>query len=1065
MQALKTKLSHMALSMYRNRNKTRHRRYCSGSSLVSAIFGLIIIMATLPSICFAQPNVAWQSPTYVYSDVCDVDDRATTDYSCQCGDKCPYYVEPPNGKPSYFVFWTDWSPYDAKSTEGNCVQCDSGYYFGYIDPFSDVNNGFADCSNWDINTGTCACTITVENESGSKICYPLKFVCTHNANQNDPAELFVKYQNPCNPCPAGTYSNQGDPYCTICPQGTYSGDGASSCSPTFAPTPYPTTGAPTSSTEAPTISAAPTTDCSSNSTYAGNVWWYNGEGMDPNKGVGAGWDLLSDGWDSNIESIAVNWDVGPDYNPPCVVIGLEDSSVWFYDCMHPHWYQLEVPDTTIGGFDSTLLTLKAQFIDNDDDTLSVTVIAGLEIGDLRYGQWTTSPCGISGHWYSSAIVTLGGPAQFLEVQWPDPESTSQFQHFKIVAGVGCGTSESTKSNYNQCPGSACNINIGEDSCDYCSSCTNTCDPITEEKCGNIWFNGNFNVDDPTSGWSNLVRPSGGTGNYVAVMKVGFTNSDYYPAIVVAYMGYDIYYWNYASQAGGWEEVYSSSANSPQGNYWYLPITIEVQFPFENSDGYLRVVSSGLLGQILYYSAQAGITGLSSPNSDWTTQDEGLVSDLCVKFGGYDSDVTSFPTVVAGYLWTDSESSCAAPMSGNVVIWQSVDYSDAIFLPIGNTITDDFTSGDYWQYGVVAMQCSWENFPDSVYPEILVSYNNASGYYYNPTPKSTGCPCSNENGANNTCPCPNGNFTSFAGPTWDNTFMSVFNSSFPTPGSPKLVGGLTQIPAGSGFLSWLECEVCESAVETIVVWAGGKFTKAWCNSICVSAVEAVGGGPLDPIADFVAFLCPYICKEMEEYIVEETVGTLVCGNIGVGLCTKNSCGSGSTSTTLVQSDTFTLDLFVGKQSRQLKKKRKKSPTERVTLTMDEKGTKADKNEAKAGKSSMASLSALEEVLQINLRKCDDDPGEPPMSAVLVMPACQKVGKRSRRVYEYQCKFHLEFNILDSEDEEDAKEVSNDCIKTTLQQTDVLDEISVATGSDNFVIKDEDGEIVALYEMFE
>ena len=252
------------------------------------------------------------------------------------------------------------------------------------------------------------------------------------------------------------------------------------------------------------------------------------------------------------------------------------------------------------------------------------------------------------------------------------------------------------------------------------------------------------------------------------------------------------------------------------------------------------------------------------------------------------------------------------MNGNVYIFESP--TEVITLPIGASISSNVNE-DYWKYGVVGMQCSWENFPDSIYPEILVSYNNASGYYYNPTPKSTGCPCSNENGASNTCPCPNGNFTSFAGPTWDNTFMSVFNSSFPTPGSPKLVGGLTQIK--SGILSWLECEVCEWAVQLL---ANPNFSKAWCNANCVSTVEAVGGGPEDPIANFVAWSCTKICTSLESTFTEVTVGKLVCD--AVGMCTSNSCGTGST-TTLVQSDTFTLDIFVGKQSRQLKKKRKKS----------------------------------------------------------------------------------------------------------------------------------------------
>ncbi len=788
--------------------------------------------------------------------------------------------------------------------------------------------------------------------------------------------------------------------------------------------------------------------------------------MDPNKGVGAGWDLLSDGWDSNTKSMEVNWDVGPDYNPPCVVIGLADSSIWFYDCMNPYWYQLEVPDKVgVGGFDSTLLTLKAQFIDNGDDTLTVTVIAGLENGDLEYGQWTTNLCGISGGWYQSAIASLGGPAQFLEVQWPDLESTSQFQYFKIVAGVGCGTTEITKSNY-QCNSlfSSCVYSGGlwtggSDGCDYCSECTGQCN-TNGENCGYVWFNGNFNPADPTNNWRNLGTGNS-YGNYVAAMKVGFTGSDFYPAIVVAYMGYDIYYWNYANQNGGWEAVFSNS------NYddWVLPINLEVQFPFENSDSYLKVVSSGGYGFIQYNYALSTSTSFSIQNQyryiteEYSYDSSGqlmfwgavMTTGLCANFGGYNGNA-EFPIVIAGNGWLyEPPNSLSYPFvkSGNVAILTSP--TENITLPIGANTADEYKH--FWNYGVVAMQCSWENFPDSIYPEILVPYNNASGYYYNPTPISTGCPCSNENGATYTCPCPYGNFTSFAGPTWDNTFMSVFNSSFPTPGSPKLVGGLTQIPAGSGILSWLECEVCESAVGAIFALTSYKvFNVRWCNSICPTEVQAAGGGPEDPVADVVTSRCWKICKVISSVLTSTitrlTIGKIVCDQ--VGMCTSNSCGSGSTSTTtLVQSDTFTLDLVVGKHSRRS-----------VLDMMDEKGAKADKSEAKAGKSSMASQSALEEVLRLNLRKCDDDPDMPPMLAELEMLPCQKVGKRSRRVYEYQCKFHLEFTILDSEDSEaNAKEVSNDCIETTLQQTDVLKEISVATGSNDFVIKDEGGEIVS------
>lgn len=175
-------------------------------------------------------------------------------------------------------------------------------------------------------------------------------------------------------------------------------------------------------------------------------------------------------------------------------------------------------------------------------------------------------------------------------------------------------------------------------------------------------------------------------------------------------------------------------------------------------------------------------------------------------------------------------------------------------------------------------------------------------------------------------------------------------------------------------------------------------------------------------------------------------------------------------TLGLSDTFSL-LFLsdGSSRRNLRKKNEKGSGVEGTksnedMNNNEKGAKADKSEAKAGKSGMASQSALEEVLQLNLKKCDDHPELPPMLAELVMTPCQKVGKRSRRVNEYRCEFHLEFIFFDSEGSEgkaDAKKKSNYCIESTLKETIVLDEISATTGSNDFVILDENDEIVSQY----
>ena len=52
----------------------------------------------------------------------------------------------------------------------------------------------------------------------------------------------------------------------------------------------------------------------------------------------------------------------------------------------------------------------------------------------------------------------------------------------------------------------------------------------------------------------------------------------------------------------------------------------------------------------------------------------------------------------------------------------------------------------------------------------------------------------------------------------------------------------------------ECSVCKKVIPALL----GLGSEAACDAGCVAAVELVGGGPGDPIADAVAFACPALC---------------------------------------------------------------------------------------------------------------------------------------------------------------------------------------------------------------
>ena len=55
----------------------------------------------------------------------------------------------------------------------------------------------------------------------------------------------------------------------------------------------------------------------------------------------------------------------------------------------------------------------------------------------------------------------------------------------------------------------------------------------------------------------------------------------------------------------------------------------------------------------------------------------------------------------------------------------------------------------------------------------------------------------------------------------------------------------------------KCDLCKAAVPKLASLGG----VAACSTACVGIVEVIGGGPLDPIVDAVAFACVPICQQV------------------------------------------------------------------------------------------------------------------------------------------------------------------------------------------------------------
>ena len=121
-------------------------------------------------------------------------------------------------------------------------------------------------------------------------------------------------------------------------------------------------------------------------------------------------------------------------------------------------------------------------------------------------------------------------------------------------------------------------------------------------------------------------------------------------------------------------------------------------------------------------------------------------------------------------------------------------------------------------------------------------------------------------------------------------MAIFDTSFANPGSPRIVGSLTELK--SGVLAWLECHICTMAMQRLLK-CGSKAETVWCNEKCDEFVEAVGLGPEDPVADFVIAVCYKLCNEIKTLEANHVSAEGICTD--AKMCHYVPCPSPAPST--------------------------------------------------------------------------------------------------------------------------------------------------------------------------
>jgi hypothetical protein len=327
------------------------------------------------------------------------------------------------------------------------------------------------------------------------------------------------------------------------------------------------------------------------------------------------------------------------------------------------------------------------------------------------------------------------------------------------------------------------------------------------------------------------------------MQAYFSDEDYWPAVVQGLKNGAVLYHDIS---GGWLQLHDDGWQSAVNR-------MQVQFPQENDQYYVKVVVGLENSSLLYYDGTGVSAGTPSVgwhelhDDQWDSSTEGL----CAYFPTDNNDVNNIK-VVTGLG------------DGAVEYWSNSGFRE--LAPSGME-----GSG----VGVADLRCSWEN--DVV--EVVATYANSPVVYYNDGDAYT---CLG--GANDgvTCvddsDCPDGactRWTSLAPyDVGDNNQLAAFSADFsgtPTTGVPKVAGGY-QRPSTS-IVKWLECKVCEKAITKVI-------KGAWdCSENCAEFAQEVGGGPEDPVADFVSAACVYpICHVYDN--LETKTADAACEDAGL-----------------------------------------------------------------------------------------------------------------------------------------------------------------------------------------
>ena len=498
---------------------------------------------------------------------------------------------------------------------------------------------------------------------------------------------------------------------------------------------------------------------SSSSTPTGQVFWFNGNGLNLEAGNGFNWvqvDRPDDNTDDisyEVESFSAQWASSSGTEDNYFAWGRKDGSVWYAQSANTPGTAYQLHDT---GWGSSVESIQAR---SYDGSFALQVVAGLDDGSIQY--WTAVDSFYEGTWVQLHDDSWGSAAKFLAVQWPSENGYNG--KLRVVVGL--------------------------------------------ENSSTVFYDGD--------GWRELHDDQ--WNSETTAMQVYFSDEDYWPAVV---QGLDNGAVVYHDISGIW--------NVLKNDGWASAVNrMQVQFAQENDQYEVKVVA-GLNDSSLQYWDGTGWIQLIDEAIGGGSGTEGL----CAYFPTDNNDVEKL-RVVTGY--------------GDGQVLSSVNLGVAQLAAPGMEGPN---------VGVADIQCSWENN----YLEVVATYANSPVVYYSEVDDYT---CLGGANDGDTCSpfdgCPDGactRWTSLAPyGVGDNNQLAAFSASFagtPTTGVPKVAGGYQR--PGTNILQWLECKVCEKTMNKVI---NGAFD---CSLNCVEFAQEVGGGPEDPVADFVSAACPFICKE-------------------------------------------------------------------------------------------------------------------------------------------------------------------------------------------------------------